>query len=122
MAEITPHAPAQGNGLSIVNRDELDEKTAIFTDKDESKVTTAPFSSFKDGIESERGSEDVIIVSGADAAAHLLPMRDDGDPAVSFRSILLASSLSCFQAVMNQIYMVSQRTSDILFDLRRHCL
>lgn len=49
---------------------------------------------------------DHIIVTGADAAAHLLPLRDDGDPSVTFRGILLASCLSAFQAVMNQIYTV----------------
>ncbi|KAI5247104.1 peptide transporter [Aureobasidium subglaciale] len=47
---------------------------------------------------------DHIIVTGADAAAHLLPLRDDGDPSVTFRGIFLASCLSAFQAVMNQIY------------------
>ncbi|KAL2267393.1 hypothetical protein VTJ83DRAFT_4670 [Remersonia thermophila] len=49
-------------------------------------------------------SEEVIIITGADAAAHLLPMRDDHEPALSFRSIVLATALSCFQAVMYQIY------------------
>jgi hypothetical protein len=50
---------------------------------------------------------DHIIVTGADAAAHLLPLRDDGDPSVTFRGIFLASCLSAFSAVMNQIYTVS---------------
>jgi hypothetical protein len=50
---------------------------------------------------------DYIIVTGADAATHLLPLRDDGDPSVTFRGIFLASCLSAFQAVMNQIYTVS---------------
>ena len=45
-----------------------------------------------------------IIVTGADAAAHLLPMRDDRDPALTFRGIVLATVLSGFQAVMTQIY------------------
>lgn len=51
-------------------------------------------------------SEDVIIITGADAAAHLLPMRDDREPALTFRSIVLATVLSGFQAVMYQIYQV----------------
>lgn len=50
--------------------------------------------------------EDVIIVTGADAAAHLLPLRDDGDPALTFRSLFLSSGLACFAAVMYQIYQV----------------
>jgi len=48
-----------------------------------------------------------IIITGADAANHLLPMRDDFEPALTFRSLFLATVLSCFQAVMYQIYMVS---------------
>lgn len=47
-----------------------------------------------------------IIVTGADAAAHLLPMRDDQEPALTFRSIFLATVLSAFQAVVFQIYQV----------------
>jgi hypothetical protein len=58
------------------------------------------------GDDKDSASDDVIIVTGADAAAHLLPMRDDGEPALTFRSIVLATVLSGFQAVMNQIYSV----------------
>ncbi|KAL7931377.1 OPT oligopeptide transporter domain-containing protein [Trichoderma chlorosporum] len=54
--------------------------------------------------EKDNASDDVIIITGADAAAHLLPMRDDGEPALTFRSIFLATCLSAFQAVMSQIY------------------
>ncbi|KAK4034638.1 OPT oligopeptide transporter protein-domain-containing protein [Parachaetomium inaequale] len=54
--------------------------------------------------EKEDGSDDVIIITGADAADHLLPLRDDGEPALSFRSLFLATCLSAFQAVMYQIY------------------
>ena len=56
--------------------------------------------------EKEDGSDDVIIITGADAAEHLLPLRDDGESALSFRSLFLATCLSAFQAVMYQIYMV----------------
>lgn len=51
---------------------------------------------------------DHIIVTGADAATYLLPMRDDGESALTFRSIFIATCLSAFQAVMYQIYMVSR--------------
>ena len=57
--------------------------------------------------EKDDGSEDVIIITGADAAEHLLPLRDDFEPALTFRSIFLATVLSAFQAVMSQIYYVS---------------
>jgi hypothetical protein len=53
-------------------------------------------------------SDDVIIITGSDAAAHLLPLRDDGEPALTFRGIFLATILSAFQAVMFQIYYVSR--------------
>ena len=57
--------------------------------------------------DSDSDSKDVIIVTGADASRHLLPMRDDHDSALTFRSLLLSSGLACFQAVMYQIYTVS---------------
>jgi hypothetical protein len=56
--------------------------------------------------------ENAIIVTGADAAQHLLSMRDDGDPSFTFRSVFLASALSAFQAVMTQIYEVCRRPHD----------
>ncbi|KAK7736156.1 hypothetical protein SLS53_007184 [Cytospora paraplurivora] len=56
-----------------------------------------------EGADGESPNEN-IIVTGADAARYLLPMRDDFDPALTFRSLFLASGLSCFQAVMSQIY------------------
>lgn len=55
----------------------------------------------------EKQDGDVIIRTAKDAATHLLPMRDDFDPALTFRSIFLATGLAAFQAVMYQIYMVS---------------
>jgi hypothetical protein len=57
--------------------------------------------------DSDSDSKDAIIVTGADASRHLLPMRDDHDSALTFRSLFLASCLACFQAVMYQIYTVS---------------
>lgn len=58
-----------------------------------------------DGDDPEKdNNQDVIIITGADAAAHLLPLRDDGEPALTFRSIFLGTILSAFQAVMYQIY------------------
>ncbi|RDW65079.1 OPT superfamily oligopeptide transporter-2 [Coleophoma cylindrospora] len=54
--------------------------------------------------EKDGDSEDHIIITGADAAAHLLSLRDDFEPALTFRSIVLASGLSGFQSVMYQIY------------------
>lgn len=55
--------------------------------------------------DSGNDDDDHIIITGADAAAHLLPMRDDHEPALTFRCIFLATILSAFQAVVYQIYM-----------------
>jgi hypothetical protein len=55
--------------------------------------------------------DDFIIRTGADASKHLLSLRDDGDPVLTFRSALLGTAFACFQAAMNQIYNVS---SDII--------
>ncbi|OOQ84620.1 oligopeptide transporter [Penicillium brasilianum] len=93
---------SKAEGLEVSSQDVIDEKTtaAISTSEDKSDIT-------KDEIngETDRDSAEVVIVTGADAAQHLLPLRDDFEPTVTFRSILLASLLACFQGVMNQIYM-----------------
>ena len=74
----------------------------------EPETTAVPTpDSASDGFEKTDDPDHIIIITGADAAAHLLPLRDDGDPSVTFRGIFLASCLSAFQAVMNQIYTVS---------------
>ena len=72
----------------------------------DSEITALP--PFEDSSDAGKESDDenAIIVTGADAALHLLPLRDDGDPALTFRSLFLATGLSGFQAVMNQIYQV----------------
>lgn len=52
--------------------------------------------------------ENVIIRSGADASKYLLSLRDDDDPILTVRSVVLGTAFACFQAAMNQIYNVSQ--------------
>jgi hypothetical protein len=76
--------------------------------KEGAEIKAAPLPLYE-GSENEKdnASEDVIIVTGADASEHLLPIRDDFDPALTFRSLVLATILSGFQAVMTQIYNVS---------------
>jgi hypothetical protein len=56
---------------------------------------------------SDADSDNVIIITGEDASKHLLSLRDDKQPALTFRSIVLATILSGFQACMYQIYNVS---------------
>lgn len=58
--------------------------------------------------------DDFVIRTGADASKHLLSLRDDEDPVLTFRSAVLGTAFACFQAAMNQIYNVSpalRRTS-----------
>jgi hypothetical protein len=73
----------------------------------EPEITAVPASDDNSDSFDKTDDSDHIIVTGEDAAIHLLPLRDDGDPSVTFRGIFLASCLSAFQAVMNQIYTVS---------------
>ncbi|KAL1405685.1 hypothetical protein Q8F55_007351 [Vanrija albida] len=49
-------------------------------------------------------THEAIIVTGEDAANFLLSVRDDGDPALTFRSMFLGTGVAAFQATMNQIY------------------
>ncbi|TGO83595.1 hypothetical protein BPOR_0622g00030 [Botrytis porri] len=97
--------PVESHMVSVPTHHEIDEKLRISADNREiSKVTLdIDTKELFDGSIDEK-SDDFIIVTGADAAAHLLPLRDYGQPALSFRSIFLATILSGFQAVMYQIY------------------
>lgn len=52
-------------------------------------------------------NNEAIVITGSDASKYLLPMRDDFQPALTFRSLVLASVLSAFQAVLSQIYTAS---------------
>jgi hypothetical protein len=85
---------------------DISEKVGEIVD---SRITTAPVEdeSPDNKDDNDTDSDGAIIRTGADAARYLLPMRDDFDPALTFRGIFLATCLSAFQAVMNQIYAVS---------------
>lgn len=121
--------PVEGKVVSVPSHDVINEKLHLGSDHDneedamdfkhsekEARVGTeinavpaAPLYE-EDHPERDNDSEsddDIIIDTAALAARHLLPLRDDRQPALSFRSIFLASGLSCFQAVMSQIYQVS---------------
>ncbi|KAH7028129.1 OPT oligopeptide transporter [Microdochium trichocladiopsis] len=106
--------PVEGKAIPVPSTKELNEKIRETPEGPEidkagaldpdNAITAAPLAYDSEG-EKDRGSEDAIIVTATDAALHLLPLRDDGDPALTFRSVFLASILACFQAVMFQIYM-----------------
>lgn len=79
----------------------------IPSEKSDGRVDISGLSA-PDGIEDEMTRDsstgEEIIITGKDASEHLLPRRDDHDPALTFRSVILATALSCFAAVMAQIY------------------
>ncbi|CAI0647640.1 unnamed protein product [Colletotrichum noveboracense] len=100
--------PVEGKIVSVPNHAAINEK-ASFDDTAAGKELEAEIQAVAPQSESgshekDNGSEEVIIRTGADAAQHLLPLRDDFQPSLTFRSIFLATCLSAFQAVMSQIY------------------
>ncbi|CZR57811.1 related to peptide transporter [Phialocephala subalpina] len=104
----------EGHGVSVPSHDAINEKIRLSTadveirkdgvDVTDYEIKAAPPLDNSEENDSNKGSEDVIIITGADAALHLLPLRDDHDPALTFRSLFLATILAGFQAVMFQIY------------------
>jgi hypothetical protein len=56
---------------------------------------------------SDLDDPDKIIKSGADAAQYMLSARDDGDPAITVRSMVLGTAFAAFYASISQIYKVS---------------
>lgn len=109
-------AEADGNIFEVPSQETNDEKSSL--GKDEGKdvdITTAPVPDYEDIREKDDQGREAIVVTGADASLYLLPLRDDGDPALTFRSLFLASGLSAFQAVMTQIYIVSVNSFEHVF-------
>ncbi|KAM0326628.1 hypothetical protein ACHAQA_006497 [Verticillium albo-atrum] len=82
-----------------------DSITDSRANKDIFEISTAPPVYDNDSQDKDSDAEEVIIITGTDAAHHLLPLRDDFDPVLTFRSLFLATCISGFQAVMQQIYM-----------------
>lgn len=93
----SPSMPT-ADGTSGSSQEAINEKTGVTVLAAKPEYTTKS--------DDSDNNPNAIIVTGADAALHLLPLRDDFDRVLTFRSILLASGLACFQAVMNQIYQV----------------
>lgn len=98
-----PDPPPKGKGLAVSDPEPIDEKVVTALVKDEAQVNGNELFA-----ENDRGSEDLVIVTGADVAAHLLPLRDDLDPTLTFRAAILGSGLAAFLAVMTQIYSVGE--------------
>lgn len=66
-------------------------------------IAPAPYET-EDDSSRDNSRDKAIIITGKDASERLLPLRDDHDPALTFRCVVLATALSCFAAVMAQIY------------------
>ncbi|KAK4140253.1 OPT oligopeptide transporter [Dichotomopilus funicola] len=83
-----------------------DEKKAAAAGAESPTIEAVPpvYDTENGKVKGDADSDDVIIITGQDAAQHLLPLRDDGEPALTFRGVVLATILSAFQAVMYQIY------------------
>ncbi|KFY04432.1 hypothetical protein V491_09345 [Pseudogymnoascus sp. VKM F-3775] len=99
--------PIEGRVVSVPSDETINEKIHLQKDgaeilKDDPVIVTESKSAGSD--DSDSGADDAIIVTGSDAAKHLLSLRDDLEPALTFRSLFLATILSAFQAVMYQIY------------------
>jgi hypothetical protein len=102
--------PVEGKVVSVPSHKEISEKLDISIEQAEKKEDEGnglpAYTAEEDNASKESDSEGVIIVTGTDAATHLLSLRDDFDPALTFRSLFLSTCLSAFQAIMYQIYQV----------------
>lgn len=98
-----PDPITHGVGIAVSTPEPIDEKAVTVLGKDEAQVSGNELF-----VENACDSADAVIVTGADVAAHLLPMRDDFDPTLTFRAAILGSGLAAFLAVMTQIYAVSE--------------
>ena len=98
-----PDPPTHGVGIVVSTPEPIDEKAVTVPGKD-----TAQVSGNELFVENACDSADAVIITGADVASHILPMRDDFDPTLTFRAAVLGSGLAAFLAVMTQIYTVSE--------------
>ncbi|CAI7606700.1 unnamed protein product [Penicillium crustosum] len=94
-----PDPPTHGVGIVVSTPEPIDEKAVTVPGKN-----TAQVSGNELFVENACDSADAVIITGADVASHILPMRDDFDPTLTFRAAILGSGLAAFLAVMTQIY------------------
>lgn len=99
----------EGNAFSVPTSDTVDEKIVDAHVIPKNSILDEKVHTGSEGERSDKSdsdNKDAIVITGSDAATYLLPLRDDHDAALTFRSLVLASGLSCFQAVLTQIYTV----------------
>lgn len=51
-------------------------------------------------------SDDHIIRTGADVSNYLMSLRDDGDPSLTVRGVVIGTIMTVFSSAVNQIYNV----------------
>ncbi|KAK8023639.1 OPT oligopeptide transporter [Apiospora rasikravindrae] len=96
--------PVEGKVVEVPTHPEINEARvrpvrAVPTEKDEfigDAITAAISPSEGEGVEHEKdtASDDKVIITGADAAHHLLSLRDDGDPAITFRGMFKPTNVT----------------------------
>src|SRR3569833_3268202 len=83
--------PVEGKVVSLPTHEAANEKIRLEADDVETKkdVLAAEIKAAQPQTdeEPEEGTEENKNNTGADAATHLLPLRDDGEPALTFRSL-----------------------------------
>lgn len=87
-----------------------DEKNDTSNEKG---LTEAEKANFVLEDDSEISESNHVIRDGYDVSQYLLPIRDDGDPCLTFRSLTLGLLLGAFQATMTQIYMFKPTQASI---------
>ncbi|WWC69095.1 uncharacterized protein I206_103031 [Kwoniella pini CBS 10737] len=95
----------QGPVPSLEGRQPIIDKGTLQPEDDKDLFVDPPDNANQQHLKDDISEDGHIIRTGRDAADHLLSIRDDGDPAITFRSLVLGTIMACFQASMNQIYL-----------------
>lgn len=104
--DITTEEVVLQEPTAVLEKQDTEKLRGVGSDDSSDNVAGLDQGDFLKGHD-EQLDEDHVIVTGADAANYLLSIRDDGDPALTVRSMVLATVVAAFQAAMNQIYSVS---------------
>lgn len=86
--------PSPGGAVSHIKRKEGSEKCYPDLDEDESN---------EDDVVYVKGEP--VITTGNDVSRFLVDVRDDGDPALTFRSLFIGTVFACLGATLCQIYL-----------------
>ena len=96
--------PSPGSAVSHIKRKESSEKDYPDLDEDESN---------EDDVVYVKGEP--IITTGSDVSRFLVDVRDDGDPALTFRSLFIGTVFACLGATLCQVRLFATCGISILF-------